>query len=257
MARPKESSIVSKCALIMDTLGSARQPLPFSEIVARTGFVKSSCHRILAVLQSEQMIEYDSDSRTYFTGSRLQNWAPSSLDRHGVQEAAAPIMDALSMRARMNAALSALETDCILYLRTSDYVSLRFAARAGDRAPLHCTAAGKMFLAAMEARRRAELLALLKLEAFTEFTKTNPDELEAELESVAAQGFAVAVREEYLHVVGVCAPIRNGQSQVIAGLSLWAQTDDATPAELMAQAPDIIKAAEEISRRMGWRGDIR
>ena len=254
MTRSKESSIVTKCALVMDVLSRARQPLPFAEIVARTGFVKSSCHRILAVLQSEDMIAYDKQSRTYTTGARLRRWARTGLHRHDIQDAASAVMDALSSQTELNAALSVLDNDCIVYVRTSDFVSLRFAARGGDRAPLHSTAAGKMFLATMEPELRADTLAQLKLEQFTEFTKITAAELEDEIPTILEQGFAVAVREEYLHVIGMSAPIRNAQGRIVACLSLWTQTEDSTVAELMARAPALLDAVTVISKQIGWNG---
>lgn len=257
MARHKESSIVTKCAVIMDVISQARQPLPFSEIVARSGFVKSSCHRILAVLQSEDMINYDKASRTYFTGARLRLWARSSWHRTDISDVAVPTMDALSETMAMNAALSLQDDGFILYLRTSDQLSLRLAARAGDRAPLHNTAAGKVFLAFMTDKRRARTLAALKLEKFTEHTMITPDKIEAEVTGIRARGYAMSIREEYLHVIGMAAPIRDAQGDVTACLSVWTITDRATPEQVERQAPQLIRAADDISALSGWTPEAR
>lgn len=254
MAKAGESSIVSKCAQLMDIISAARQPLAFSEVVARSGFVKSSCHRILAVLLAEEMIAYDSDGRTYSSGPRLSRWAKLALYRADLPEAAAAVMDALSEETRMNTALSILDGNSILYLRTSDPVPMRYASRAGDHAPIHSTAAGKVLLAHTGANRRAEILANLRFETFTEFTKTSADALSAELADVVAQGYARALREEYLQVMGLSAPVRNAQDQVIAALSLWTLTTDNTAAQLEAQAPMVTEAADRVSGNLGWQG---
>lgn len=252
VTRPKESSIVAKCARIMDVISQARQPLPFSDIVARTGFVKSSCHRVLAVLQAEDMVTYDRQSRMYFTGARLRSWARSSWVRTDVQDVAVPAMDALSEKTGMNAALSIQDDEFILYLRTSDRLSLRLAARAGDRAPLHCTAAGKVFLAYMTEARRMTFLETVKLEKFTERTMTTPAELERDAQNIRARGYGLAIREEYLHVMGMAAPIRDGQGDVSACLSIWTITDDTTPEQLERFAPHLMQAADDISALNGW-----
>lgn len=250
MSRTSESSIVTKCALVMDVLTGARRPLAFSEIVAETGFVKSSCHRILAVLQSEELIAYDKASRTYRKGERLQSWAKAALRRTDLQQAAQDVMSDLCESSRMNVALSILDNDTILYLRTVDFNNVRFASHAGDHAPLHCTAAGKVFLAHMKPARLQATLANLKLEKFTEHTKTSLEPLLAEFPSIRENGIAVAKGEEALQVTGVAAPIWNEQDQVAACLSLWSVRDHASQEEVVAQGAKVIASASEIAARL-------
>lgn len=250
MSRTSESSIVTKCAMVMDLLTRSRKPLAFSEIVAETGFVKSSCHRILAVLQGEGLVAYDKASRCYRTGDRLQNWARAALRRTDLQQAAHDAMSDLCESLRMNVALSILDNDTILYLRTVDFYSVRFASHAGDHAPLHCTAAGKVFLAHMKPARLQATLANLRLEKFTEHTKTSLEPLLAEFPSIRENGFAVARGEETLQVTGVAAPIWNEQGQMAACLSLWSVRDHTRQEEVIAQSGIVISAASEISERL-------
>ncbi len=252
MTRSTGSSIVKKCALVLDVISQSRRPLAFAEIVAQTDFVKSSCHRILAVLQSEEMIQYDKDSRTYHTGPRLRQWARSSWHRTDLQDAAAGIMEALSDQTGMNTALSILDDQHILYLRTFDHVPIRLAARAGDRAPLHCTAAGKMNLVHMTPHRRAEMLENLNLEKFTEYTKTTVADLEEEFSAIEKDGYALAIREEYLHVIGAAAAIRDNHGALTACLSLWTLTDNANPEDLRENVPSLMTSARRISELIGW-----
>jgi len=253
MARNTESSIVAKCAQVMDVLSAARQPLAFSEIVQQTGFVKSSCHRILGVLQAEELVSYDDGTRTYRTGARLNNWARSAWQRVDLQQAAGKPMTALSESSGLNAALSILDSETILYLRTADQIPVRYAARAGDHAPLHCTAAGKLFLAHMAEKSRKQVLSSLKLERYTEFTKTSVEELVHELPGIAIRGYAIAEREEFLHVSGIAAPVRNAQGDVTAALSLWMIHDDQHGEGIDQHADSLKAAALAISKGIGWQ----
>ena len=90
MTRTSGSSIVTKSRQVIDVITEAHRPLIFSEIVEKTGFVKSSCHRILAILQGEQLVEYDPLSRTYRSGHRLQKWARAVWNRADITQAASP-----------------------------------------------------------------------------------------------------------------------------------------------------------------------
>ncbi|WP_245222876.1 MULTISPECIES: IclR family transcriptional regulator [unclassified Ruegeria] len=251
MARSTDSSIVAKCAMIMDALTHAKRPMGFSDIVARTGLVKSSCHRVLAVLQSERMVEYDKSGRTYKPGSRFQEWARAGFRHPDLQQVVAEPVDRLSEATGLNIALSVLDGDTILYLRTTNNVSVRYAARAGDHAPLHCTAAGKVFLAFMPEKQRNSVLDSAGLEKFTEYTKTNLPELETDLGVVRNQGYAVVVKEEFLQVMGMSAPIWNDQGKVAACLSVWTLTADDTPEELLASLDLLKQTAAEICSRIG------
>jgi DNA-binding IclR family transcriptional regulator len=252
VARSTESSIVTKCAMVMDVLSHARQPLAFSEIVQKTGFVKSSCHRILTVLQGETLVAYDPKSRTYTPGPRLHQWARSAWRRIDLQQAAADEMADLSDRTAMNTALSVLDGDTILYLRTVDYLPFRLASRPGDHAPLHCTAAGKMFLAHLSKPRRNLVLPSTTLEKYTEFTKVTVQALEEEFPQILEQGYATAHQEEFLKVVGLAAPVRNSEGGITACLSLWTMDDDLSQGEIDKSAVEAKSTADAISRKLGW-----
>ncbi|TCS62759.1 IclR family transcriptional regulator [Primorskyibacter sedentarius] len=248
MSRSSESSIVTKCARVMDVLTHAKQPLAFSDIVAKTGFVKSSCHRILAVLQGEGLVAYHKDKRSYAPGPRFHDWARAGFHRVDLQQIAADPMEELLESTRMNAALSVLDGFSLLYLRTADNVSMRYAARAGDRAPLHCTAAGKVFLAHMPEPQLEEFFATTDLEKSTEFTRTDAETLTADFPAIHENGYASAIKEEFLQVMGIAAPIWDERGKVAACLSLWTLTADTDPVALLEKAGRLKKAAAKVTR---------
>lgn len=251
MAKAGESSIVTKCAMVMDVLSHARSPMSFSEIIQKTSLVKSSAHRILAVLDGEELIEYDVRNRTYSTGPRLRDWARHSWRRIDLQKIASDFMHLLSEETGMNTALSVLDGETVLYLRTVDVIQLRYASHAGDHVPLHSTAAGKVFLAHMSEKRRKNTLNGLVLEKFTENTITSTEALSDELDSITQNGFARALGEERLQVTGIAAPIWDAEIKVTACLSLWSQTGHATRDEVIAMSNKLKDTANLISEQLG------
>ena len=248
------SSIVQKCTLVMDVVSNARKPMAFSDIVSKTGFVKSSAHRILAILQTEELIEYDKRARTYQTGQRLHDWARLAWRRADLQDIASNVMHALSEKTGMNTALSILDRQEVLYLRTVDIVQYRFASHAGDHAPLHSTAAGKVFLANMSEEQRNETLQKISFAKLTENTKTTAPEIMGDLQHVQQKGFAIASGEEQFQVTGLAAPIWNADGKVTSCLSIWSLLDHATREEVFAKADELIEATYQISRQLGWNG---
>jgi DNA-binding IclR family transcriptional regulator len=252
MARASESSIVAKCATVIDILSSARRPLGFKEITESSGLVKSSAHRILSVLLSEGLVEYDPLRRVYLVGPRLNAWGRAIWRRMDMQIDPSDELEALCEHSNMNAALSILDGDSVLYLRTLNSVPFRIASHPGDHAMLHCTAAGKVFLASMSTHRCEQVMDKLAFERMTEYTIQDPARIKSELEVTRNRGYGLAVQEEHFQVIGMAAPIRDIQGDVTACLSLWSLIDRTNVDEVERFAPDLIAVTERLSRQSGY-----
>jgi DNA-binding IclR family transcriptional regulator len=252
MTRSSESSIVAKCAQVIDILSNARRPLGFKEITETSGMVKSSAHRILSVLLSEELVEYDKSKKVYRIGPRLNAWGRAIWRRLDMELDLATELEALCESTNMNAALSILDVDSVLYLRTLNSVPFRFASHPGDHAPLHSTAAGKVFLANMSAHRLEITMQAMRFERMTEYTLRDAVDLLTELDVVRNQGYALAVQEEHFQVIGMAAPIRDIQGTVTACLSLWSLTDVTSHDKVESFAAKLIATTERISRQSGY-----
>lgn len=251
MATKSESSIVSKCATVLDIISTARRPLGFKDIINLSGLARSSAHRILAILINENLIDYDKANKIYRYGTRLNRWARGAWMRIDLHESSAIEIETLANATRMNSELSVLDGDSILYLRTTNTFPVSHASHPGDHAPLHCTAAGKVFLAFMQNHQRDEMMARLRFERLTEHTIQDPLVLLKDLDATRERGYGLSVQEEYLPVIGIAAPIKDLHGEVIACLSLWTLTDRTSLSESEALAQALIASAERISRQTG------
>ena len=252
MARASESSIVAKCATVIDILTSARRPLGFKEITESSGLVKSSAHRILSVLLSEGLVEYDSLQKVYQVGPRLNAWGRAIWRRMDMQVDPSVELEALCEHSNMNAAISILDGDSVLYMRTLNSVPFRIASHPGDHALLHCTAAGKVFLASMSSHRCEQVIDKMRFERMTEYTIQDPAQLKSEIEVTRNRGYGLAVQEEHFQVIGMAAPIRDIQGEVTACLSLWSLVDLTNVDKVERFAPELIATTERISRQIGY-----
>lgn len=255
MAKQQQSSIVSKCAEILDVLAQARRPLTFTEVVEKTGFVKSSAHRVLAVMQGEGLVEKDTTLKAYGLGPKLAYWAQTAWQKTDLQEAAGPELEAFCEKSGFNLALSIRDADKVLYLRTLNSTRVRYASRAGDRAPLHSTAAGKVLLAYMNEGPRERLLGELQYERMTENSITSPDILRRELKLTRLRGYGASDREEFLQVVGVAAPVFDSDKSVLAVVSVWCLTEQAELGRLERLVPDLLEMTRRISSQMGHHSE--
>jgi DNA-binding IclR family transcriptional regulator len=117
----------------------------------------------------------------------------------------------------------------------------------GARAPLHVTAAGKLFLLEEGFTRLRDYAKRTGLAAQTRNTLTQVAALERDLERIQRQGFATDSEEAEIGVRCVAAGIRDDAGRLIAALSL------STPADRMKpQWGALVKeTADRISQRTG------
>lgn len=251
MARDLQSSIVTKCAQVLDRLVESPDPMTFTEIVAATGFTKSSAHRIVTVLLGEGLVAFDPAGKTYSLGARPMRWARTAWQQIDLQQISDAELAQLRDRTGLNVALAIRTDDAILFIRTADLRPVRYAAKVGEQAPLHATAAGKVFLAFGEAGARCGLPEGYDLEKLTEHTITDLPALEADLTRTRARGFALSAGEEFLQISGIAAPILDYQSRVVASLGLWAPSRLASVDDLLERSAELIEAAAAMSLKFG------
>ena len=124
-------------------------------------------------------------------------------------------------------------------------------SRVGRRAPLHCTAIGKVLMAWEAPARRDAVLTGCDFKRFRDKTITSRAEYDAELDRTLAQGFGQDREEFDDHIRCAAIPIFDRLSQVVAGLSVSFPTfryDTAREPELVAS---LREASRDISRQLG------
>jgi DNA-binding IclR family transcriptional regulator len=171
--------------------------------------------------------------------------------RISVRELALPVMRELHAHTGETVDLSVRHDDEIVYVeRTSSGRSaMRVVHVIGARAPLHVTAAGKLFLLEDGFARLRDYAKRTGLAAHTRNTITSAPLLERELERIQRQGWATDNEETEIGVRCVAAGVRDDAGHLIAALSLSTPTDRMKP----QWGPLIKETAERISRAIGHR----
>src|SRR5690606_8045973 len=124
-------------------------------------------------------------------------------------------------------------------------------SRVGMSLRLHSTAIGKSILAHLpedEVRAIAERTGLSPL---TPNTLATTEDLLEHLVRVRAAGYAVDEEENVPGVLCVGAPVFDHTGQVLGGISISALAMDMSRADLELLAPEVVKAAREVSSALG------
>ncbi|HTV73501.1 MAG TPA: IclR family transcriptional regulator, partial [Candidatus Acidoferrales bacterium] len=122
----------------------------------------------------------------------------------------------------------------------------------GTRAPMYCTGSGKAILAY---RERPALDAVLcgPFERFTRRTLTTRQAIEADLEKIRQNGYAIDDEERELGVRCIAAAVFDHRNDVVGALSVCAPSARVSVEHLERMGPLVRSIAHELSAQLGYR----
>ena len=160
---------------------------------------------------------------------------------------------ALAQRTGETVNLAVLSDGAALYMdQVAGSSALQPHNWVGQRIPLHATSNGKVLLSALEPSEVSRQVPVLQ--PYTARTITTPKALQKELDEVRARGYAIAVDELEIGLTAVAAPVRDGYGDVLASMSISGPTFRLDERRLPDMAEAVMAAADDVSRRLGWRG---
>lgn len=236
---------VSRALRVLRCFSVDTPELGVSEIARRTELHKSTTHRLLATLESEGFIRQTSDGR-YTLSLLLLELSAGVIAWEGARETVLSSLQQLSERTGETAHLAVMDAGEVLYIEKVEGTwSLRMPSSVGKRLPLNCTALGKVFLAGMDRAESHRIIHGHQWEARTPKTFTQPDELEAEVNAVRDQGFAVDREEIEEGLVCVAAPIVDDRGRTSAAVSISAPSS-----RMLAHLEERIEVVQETCRAL-------
>jgi IclR family KDG regulon transcriptional repressor len=245
---------VRTAARVLRTFSGADTELGAAEVGRRLGISKSTAHRVLATLAAERLLEHDPRTGRYRLGLALYELGTAVSEHVDLHAAALPVLSTLRHRTGEMVHVAVLDGLEVVYVeRLESHNLLPIFRRVGHRLPAHVTSSGKVLLASLPREELQVRLAGHRLEARTPRTIVDPEALAAELDLVAARGWATNIEEGELGITSVGAPIRGGDGRVLAAVSVVADSGRIRGAAVGALAALVVEAADVISGRLGYR----
>ncbi|GGW50966.1 IclR family transcriptional regulator [Streptomyces galilaeus] len=246
MKVPHQESVLSRAARILEAFSQDEPVLTVSQIARRTGLHVATASRLVGELVAHGFLGRDDDRRVRI-GVRLWELAVRASPALSLREAAMPFMEGVHDVVGHHVQLGVLDGDEVLFLeRLSAPNAVINYTRIAGRLPLYASSSGLVLLAHGPADLKERLLAG-SLTAYTPATPATHTRLRAVLAEVRRQGYASCPGYVHEEALGVAAPVRGAQGQVVAALSVI------VPDEPGAQAvvPVVRTAARGLSRALG------
>jgi IclR family acetate operon transcriptional repressor len=225
--------------------------LRLAEIVARGDVPKATAIRLLEALVDAELLRVDGG--VYRLGPTCAIWGSTFLGNLQLREQAGDLLERLTERTGETCHLGLPDGIRVLYVaRAESPHSIRMVSRTGSTNPLYSTGLGKAILAWSDPATVDAVIAA-GLEPRTPATITDPDELRREIARIRRRGYSIDNVENEDGVRCVGAPVFDHEGRVAGGLSVAGPTYRMTAERLREYGPEVVAAAAELSRRLGWR----
>ena len=236
---------------ILELLSQERRGITLTEIGKRLDLHKSTVFRLMSVLRTRGYIEKGNDN-LYRLGVRFIELSSSYLNNIELKTEAEPILRNLSNMTGQTVYLATLQNNEVVYLdKVEQHNSLRKYAIVGQRRPLYCTSLGKAMIMHQKDEEIRALFQDVSFERFTANTIQDLPTLLDELHCSLDRGWAFDDEEYEPGIQCLGAPIRDYRGIVIGAVSVaMICINEKMPTEKVA--PLVIRAAREISHRLGW-----
>lgn len=191
---------------LLDLLGESPDGASLATLAARAQLPKTSAFRYLATLESRGYAERDPRTGHYRLGVGAMSFSVPTVDL--LVRQAHRYLEELRDRFQESMNLAILDRSRVLYVEILESpLTMRHAARPGDRDHLHSTALGKAIASQLSDDRIREILEAEGMPMLTARTIADADAFVAAVEQVRARGVAVDDGENEAGAYCVAVPL--------------------------------------------------
>jgi IclR family transcriptional regulator, acetate operon repressor len=252
-ARPKPTATatdtpVARLFAVLE-LASKMGMISAADLVYLLDLPRPTAHRLISTLEGLDFLQKMPVKGKYAVAPKLVGLSTAILASTIVYAPIQTLLTAVAQRTGETCGLALMsmgEVEYIASVMGQSPLTLQF--QAGQKAPLHCTSSGQVFLAHQEPELLSKFLATGPWEPLTEFTITDPKALADRLRKVRTQGYASNDSEYIFGVVGAAVAIRNKEGQVTAALTISAPRSRRSLEEIIGTVPTLKTYAERIGR---------
>lgn len=231
---------------VLNALGSRTGGLTLSQAAEATGLPRATARRALLTLVHLGYAAYDEEAgRRFRLLPRVLELGYAHLTQLGLTDIVQPHLETLAAEVGESASVAVLDGTDIRYVaRVPTHRIMTVNITVGTRFPGYATSMGRVLLAGRPRAERRELLARTDLRPLTPRTVTDPEELAALLEAVAAHGYALVDEELEAGLRSLAVPVRDATGRVAAAVNIPSHAGQATADQTVQRLLPALHAAQ-------------
>lgn len=248
---PKEVHSAGLRAIgLIEYVARATGPVSLVEATEASGLPKPTVYRLLKTLHEHGLLQREAVTKRYSVGPRLSALGRDILKNNTVRAERHGILRRLVEEIGETCNYTMLDGTDVLYVdRVETSASVRPHLEAGTRAPLHCTASGKLFMSQMKPEQVHRILGAEPLARYTDKTITDLKKLDKELKKIREEGFSVDRGEWDRDSVCLAVPVLDSAGRVCAAVAVHGPTSRLTAETARRHIPALRRAAEQIGAK--------
>lgn len=197
--------------------------MTLSEVAAETGNTRAGARRILLTLVHEGYAV--ADGKLFDLTPQVLELGHSVLSSKGVWDIARPFIDHLSDELRESVSAAVLDRFDVVYVSGAQYHRvISVGITVGARFPAHCTATGRMLLAAQPAELWPAMIQSIPLARMTDRTVVDRAEFRRVLEDVRDKGWCLVDQELEAGLMSIAIPIRHATGGLVGAINVGVPT---------------------------------
>ncbi len=254
MNEKRDSNVrsVNRALSILKEFTPEQSELSLCRISNSLHLPKSTVLRLVRTMEKEGFIEQDNERGTYRLGMEALRIGAVVQTSKRIAVVATTFMEELSKDTGETSNLYirvGYDRMCIMQIEGENYV-LRYSY-VGARKPLYCGAAGLVLLAYSEKEFINKYLSTTQLVKITNNTITDKSVLLNELTSIRDKGYGVSLGQWDKLSASVAAPVFDYSKKIIAAITLSGPCSYYSRSIIQDLGPIVMKAAVNISKKMG------
>lgn len=244
------SSVATAIQLLKAFSGKDAE-IGISDLAKRLGVAKSTVHRLVVTLVSEELLEQNPETGRYRLGLGL--FSLGSLVRHrmDLSSMARPLL--MDLREEIGETIllavpTQQEAMYILHLESRHAVRMR--SDIGVHIPYYCTAAGRAILAHLPEQAIEKVLAA-PMPLRTPNTVSSPDKLLKVLAAIRKNGYSTEDEESEFGIRAISAAIFDASGRVAGAVGIGGPIQRLSMRKLTSFVAPLKGTAQRISQRLG------
>lgn len=218
------NNLVGRVLDIIEFMSLSKHSLSLKEIARKTNIPSATAYRILSTLKERGYVGQRSNKDYYLT-YKMYALSGRVMENDTYVDKILPFMNYFALKVKDSGiSLTAFcENSCLNLISVG--TSVKFRAKLvipGAAFPLHCTAAGKLFLSCFSEEQLNNWLSDNILFPYTRNTLIDPDDLKRELENTRKQGYGTINSEmtDDLSVISIPVHEKDGQIDLAINFSV-------------------------------------
>jgi IclR family pca regulon transcriptional regulator len=247
---------IARAFTVLEAFSSAHPRLSLGELSHRSSLNKATVRRFALTLCDLGYLKHDS-GRQFSLTPKVLDLGSRFLQTLSLPEVAEPYLTKLAEQTHESVNLAIRDgTEALYVLRiTGAPRILTVNLHVGSRLPVHATSLGKALL--MDARDRGNLVGVLRdppWQAYTRATRTEPEQLLADLEDARRLGCALADGELEAGLRSIASPVRDASGAIVAAMNVSTHSLRVPLEQLLGpMRTALLETTTAVSQALGFR----